>query len=1107
MTAAPSSGTSFCPACGGETPRRARYCPECAAPLSESHWVSCPACESANSIRARFCSECGAHLASVAEAERRVITVLFADLTGFTALAERLDPEQVRKLVVHCLEPLCQAVTRWGGFVDKFIGDCVMALFGAPVAYENEEERAIRAALDMQAELMRFRSEEAGLSIPAGHHLQLTIGINTGTVVTGVFSGGGARNYTALGDTVNVAARLDNACQPGEILVGSTTYELTRHIFEFGEEQLLQVKGKQEPVRARGVLGVRSERGRDRGFEGREIPLVGRAAEVESVRRRWAEARSGRFQQCLLLGAPGIGKSRLVEELARTEGLAHERVAVGRSFPYASGIPWEPIARLLRQAHGLSGDLPAHDAASAVAERSDGDWGAEAVASLAVALGASVADAPELAGLGSHEVLDRVGDAVLRALEDLGSEPRVLVLEDLHWADNATLEFLASLPDRGPRGSLLLLLVSRTPLPGEDRLAAFLQRMEERVEVGPLSREESFRLVEAVLGPHRLPESFLDRTVGRAEGNPLFIEEMLKSLQERDLIQRREGFWEAVGDLNEVQVPDTVESLLSTRIDGLSPSEKRVLQYASIVGRHFWSGVLREVLVQHPVDEELERLLRGEIVRALPESFVEGDREYMFESLLVQEVAYEGLLRTLRAELHGSVARWLEQQLHGRTGESDELIAFHYERSFHKSLAVPYLERCSRRARARGALSDAYGLARRALDLSEGEAEKLAVVGMVEDIAAAMGDLGRWSSDLEELEELAERRGDPESRGDAAFRRARYLLESGKLRRAKRAAESALELLRGAGSPGRIGDVHSLLGRVFHLWGDYEEAKAHYEAALPLLQATGDRAGELVLRDRLGLVEVDLDDFCRALKIFDEVLEVCREQGQRVMEARVHTHRATALRWLGRYEEGEATAREALEVARRTGSRSLIASAETTLGFVLAAAGDGEARDWLRSATEKARAVGRPALEARAWMSLSEVEAGEDAEEAAARARELSARTGLVHIDILARTRQAELALSRGEAKRADRLSAVALRRMRRHGSIQGPEEVVLYVRSQALRAAGEEGEAAFLLLEARDLLHEKADRIPHPAMRETFLEVVRPNPEILAAAGRVTPA
>jgi class 3 adenylate cyclase/predicted ATPase len=1042
-------------------------------------------------------------LGALADADRRIITVLFADLSGFTPLTEQLDAEHVRQLIAGCLNPLCDSVTRWGGHVDKFIGDCVMALFGAPVAYENEEERAIRAALDMHDALERW-SEHGGMGSSSAYpKFGLKVGISTGPVVTGAFAGGGAHNYTAIGDAVNVAARLQGLCEPGQILVGPKTYELTRHIFEYGDERALQVKGKQKPVRAHAVLGVRARRAPQRGVGGRLTPLVGREGEMSNLEAGWTAPAGEGVRHRLIIGAPGIGKSRLAHEFLSKHEIAEEEVAVGRCYPYARSTPWEPMSELLCDLYDVPAGLDPTEATATVVERAPGSWSPGTASALSVALGAPVTESHALAGYDPRERQERIAEVVARALREGAGRARVLVLEDLQWADHATLEFLASLPTRELDDSVFFLLTARSPLPGEEYLDILHRGLEHSVELAPLSHADSGMLIEAALGKHRLPREFVELIIERTEGNPLFVEEMLKTLVGLDVIRRDDGCWRATAGLREVHVPDNVESLLSTRLDGLEPRTKRVVQCAAIVGRRFWSGVLADALVGRQVDSELDELVASEMFRPRSESFILGDREYMFENRLLQEVAYRGLLRELRAELHGAAAGWLEERLKDQSAESDDLIAFHHERSTEPARAVPFLERRAERARGRGALSDALDLARRALRLSPPETTPASLLYLAEEIA---GESGEAEFRLQAIERLEATRGadDPEVKAEARSRRARYLLSVGELAAAKDAGEEALELSRRLGNRSRQGHVHSLLGRVAHLWGDYPVARDHYQASLELQRESGDRRGEAEILDRLGLVEVDIDDFCRSLDFFDQAMALAEELGDRTLEVKVLSHRATALRWLGSYEEAGEAARQALELALGSGSRRLRSTAQMTLGFVLAGAGrEVEARQTLTDALELAGEIERPALEARIWLELAGLVGDEEAIRCARRARELAAKTGLVHVDILGQTIEADLALADGDLSAADEASAEAVDKLRVHGSVQGQEELVLFVRSRILDALDRADEAAAFAQEARELVEGKAAWITDPDLRASFLEGVSPNPEILSVERR----
>lgn len=1094
---------SRCRDCHAPVREGVRFCPECGAPMMGPSELTCPACGVPHRERASFCSQCGAHLASIAEAERRVITVLFADLSGFTRLTERLQPETVHGLVASCLEPLTDCVTRWGGYVDKFIGDCVMALFGAPAAYENEPERALRAAFDMQRALEDWSPDgDIGGELSGDVQPRLAIGINTGAVVTGLFSGGGARDYTAVGDVVNVASRLQSACQPGAILVGEKTYRETHHIFEFGEEQVLAVRGREQPVAARRALRERSERRSVRGFRGRSAPLIDRQEELGRLRDAWSDVPDRSPRTVLVAGPAGIGKSRLVAELISAEGLDVSDVARGRSYPYARRTPWEPISELLWELYGLPSGLEPARAAAALSRQSSLAWTPAETAGLSVALGRSLDEVGELAGQAPADRKDAVTGAVTKALSAPGSEPSLLVLEDLQWADRTTLDFLARSAVGGLSGSHLLVLVARPPLRGEEALADLFQSQLERVELGSLSSEESEELLRALLGEHEFPERFVRRVVARTEGNPLFLEEMVNSLAEREEIRRDEGPWYVVGDPDRLEVPDGVESLLSARMDALPPSTKRVLQCASVVGRRFWSGVLTDELVGRPVQDDLDRLREGGMVHSVPDSRLPGDREYVFDHLLLQEVAYTSLLRGMRAELHGAVAEWLEERSSHRVRQYHDLVAFHWQRSDEPRRAVPALERAAQQARRRGALDEARSTVEKALELAEEPGERARLLGLAEELAADLAETDRRAELIRRLEELGESTVSEKLRTEAAYRRARFDLASGRLDEARAAGKEAVDGFRAEGDLSRLADSFSLLGRVAHLWGDYEEARHYYEASLPLQRETGDQYGEAELLDRLALVRIDVGRFEEALAMISEVRSLCVEIRALSLEARCLAHRADALRSLGMLEEAEEAAREAFRHAEDSGSARARASARFTLAAVLADRGKRQdATALLERVAAFAEERNRPGLAARAYLVRADLEEGQEAIGWAMKARETADRSSLVHVNILALNREAEVRLAAGDLSRAERLSERAQALLEKHGNVQGPEERVYWVRARVLRALDRTEAASEAMERARSVVRQKADWIDDSQTRKRFLERVPLDPSVLPGA------
>lgn len=1091
VRSSPGTTGHTCESCGQPTSPNARFCGSCGAPVTSGAGAPCPACQTSNPGHARFCLACGAPLSSPAQADRRVVTVLFADLSGFTEMSEEADPEEVRELIAACLDRLCQCVTRWDGYVDKFIGDCIMALFGAPVAFENEAERAVRASLDMHEALKNWtapknlHSEGEAWYIP-----RLRIGICTGPVVTGLFAGGGALNYTAVGDTVNVAARLERHCEAGRILVDATTYEQTKHIFEYDDEQVLHVKGRREAVRARQVVGVRLKRGKARGFEDRRVPLISRDHELSLLRERWQRVLEGHFELCLITGPAGIGKSRLVEELVISEGLSDDQVKEGRSYPYSSSTPWEPVAELIRNVHGLPMDLAPRDAAAHIAAGSLDSWPPQLEAGLTVALGSPISEVPELQGFSPGERQEWIRRAVVRALRADQAKPRLLLLEDLHWADTTTLEALSRLPADPPTGPAMLVLVARPPLPDEKALAQLFEVIADRIDLVPLTAEQSRQFLEALLGRHELPGEFLSLVTQRAEGNPLFVEEILKSLVENGAIKSIDDVWTAEGSLEGLEVPDTIESVLSTRIDGLDTSTKSVLQYAAIVGRRFWSGLVADVLAGRPVDRELERLLEGSFVRSLPSSTVTGDNEYLFEHLLLQEVAYEGILRRFRSKLHSTVAAWLEDRLGPQVSEYAEWIAFHYERSDQPEHALPFLERAAARARERGSLHDARSLVERALATTTAPESRSRLLILTEDIAAEAGDVEARRASLEELERLATEQADDTLTAQAEFRRAVYQLQTGDLSGAHANGERALQRFERLADISMQADVLRLLARISHLKGDPRQALKHYRSSLPLERQAGDRYGQAEVFDQLGLVQIDLDDFTTALDYFEAARDIYTELAQRPAEARVIGHYAMALFWLGRFEEAESSARDALALAERCGSLLAQAGAKLTLAAALNARGQtGEAAELAHQVCEIAVATAQPGLEARARLLLAQAQSGSAAQDEARRARTLAHQASLAHVDIFALVREAELSLASGDLDRAEQASSEAFHKLGMRGKIEGPEEAVLYTRAVVLESLGRSAEANELFEQARDTIQAKAEKIEDPELRQRFLE------------------
>jgi class 3 adenylate cyclase/tetratricopeptide (TPR) repeat protein len=580
--------------------------------------------------------------------ERKVVTVLFADLVGFTSRAETLDPEDVEAILRPYHERLRSELERYGGTVEKFIGDAVMAVFGAPVAHEDDPERAVRAAFAIRDAI----AEEA--------ELEVRIGINTGEALVTLDARPGAGEGMVAGDVVNTAARLQAAAPPNGILVGETTYRATRSVIDCHERDPVEAKGKAEPLPVWEALQARSRL--DVDVRVARAPLVGRARELDLLVAALARVREEHSPQLVtLVGEPGIGKSRLVYELFRAVEADAELIwwRHGRSLPYGEGVSFWALGEIVKaQAGILETDSPKaaeEKLRTAVAGVEDAEW--------------VVGHLRPLVGVGGEADLgaDRRGEAFAawrRFFEALAEErPLVLVFEDLHWADDGLLDFVDHLVDWASGVPILVVGSARPEL--LERRAGWGggKRNATTISLSPLRDEETARLVGALLDRSVLPAETQARLLQRAGGNPLYAEEFARMLGDRAVAE---------------EVPETIQGVIAARLDGLPGEEKTLLQHSAVVGKTFWLGALEAMdgAARRELEVRLHALERKEFVRRERRSSVEGDAEHSFLHVLVRDVAYGQIPRSERGELHERAARWIEAL--ARREDAAEMLAHHY---------------------------------------------------------------------------------------------------------------------------------------------------------------------------------------------------------------------------------------------------------------------------------------------------------------------------------------------------------------------------------------------------------------------------------------------
>jgi class 3 adenylate cyclase/energy-coupling factor transporter ATP-binding protein EcfA2 len=720
--------------------------------------AACTSCGNALAEDSRFCPNCGAPAAAAPEErERKVATMVFADLVGSTKMAGDLDPERTRALLERFYDAMAAEIEAAGGTLEKFAGDAVVATFGAPASLEDHAERALHAALAMR-ERMRELFED---------RLEIRTGVNTGDVVVGMPRAGSS---FVSGDAVNVAARLEQGAEPGEILVGERTVAAAAGAFEFGDPRTIEAKGKPGGVEARTLLRAVSLT-RPRGVGGLRRAFVGRDRELETLRRIHGEVERTRDPQLVtILGDAGVGKSTLLREFAELLGERSPSTVrrTGRCLSYGQGITYWPLAEILKQHLGVLEDDPP----SVVLER----LGSREI--LGLALGIDVAH-----GLHPLTARDRFQDAWVAFLEEIAADqPLVVEIEDLHWAEEQLLDLLERLV--GDTTGPVLVIATARPELLEERPGWGARVPGTTVELEALSAEDAVRMMDELLGG-TLPDELRDVVVHRADGNPFFVEELLGTLIDRELLERQNGSWRLAALPEDFAIPDTVHAVVAARVDLLEAPEKQALQAASVIGRIFWAGPVYELVPD--AEPDLRVLEERDFIRRRPGSSLEGDREYSIKHALTREVAYGSLPKARRAELHAAFARWLEETMGGRA-EYAAILAHHYAESVRpedvdlawsdrpeelsalRTRALEWLQRAAELAIGRFEIDEGLSLLDRALDIETDEGRRAELWRVVAQANVyKMDGEAFWTAMLHSLEGAPDRDAEADAYSILAF--------------------------------------------------------------------------------------------------------------------------------------------------------------------------------------------------------------------------------------------------------------------------------------------------------------------------------------------------
>jgi class 3 adenylate cyclase/tetratricopeptide (TPR) repeat protein len=1010
-----------CPRCQAENPPGMRFCGQCAAPLA----AVCPSCGSANPPGNKFCGQCATlldgskgsrfsapeaytpkHLAeriinskAALEGERKQVTVLFADLKGSMELLADRDPEEARKLLDPVIEHMMEAVHRYEGTVNQVMGDGIMALFGAPLAHEDHAVRACYAALRMQNSVKRYAEV---VQRAAGVPIQIRVGLNSGEVVVRSIGSDLRMDYTAVGQTTHLAARVEQMAMAGSILLSADALRLAEGFVEVKPLGPVNVKGLSEPVEVYEVTGAGPARTRLQAATRRGLTrFVGRDAEVEHLRRVLGQAGAGRGQVVAIVGEAGVGKSRLTYEFTHSHRVQDWLVLEASSVSYGKATSYLPVIDLLKGYFKI-GDQDDHREmrAKVLGRVLDLDRALEPLlAPLLGLLDVPVEDAawqtldpPQR----RQRTLDAVKGLLLRESQ---VQPLLVVFEDLHWIDGETQPLLDSLVDSLGSARLLLLVNYRPEYQhGWSSKTAYSQ-----LRLDALPAESTGELLEALLGddPGLTP---LKRLLVR-RGNPFFLEETVRTLIETKALAGERGRYRLTQPVQTLQVPATVQTILAARIDRLVPEDKRLLQTASVVGKDVPFALLQAIadLPDEALRRGLDRLQAAEL---LHETGLYPDLEYCFKHALTHEVTYGGVLRERRRALHARIVEAVEHIHSGRLVEHVDRLAEHAFRGERWEQAVAYLGQAGARALDRSAYAHALTCFDRALEalthVPKSPASLREALKLRFDRGAPYFVLGQRDRQVENLEQclaLAETLGDEHWRARITNYMANALWTAGESARAVEFGEQALRMAEDLDDSGLLVQVCLDLGQIHRTIGGYRAAVAYLERATAALGESRDLLGRAELptvmtRANLAFCLAQVGEFDRATELAAEAIRIAEAVGHGVSVFVAHALAANPPLVQGYFDRAITSLERATALCQSAGMSAGYGAITARLGDAYARVGRvSEALPLLEQALQVA-ARGNRAFEALATTFVGEAylraERLVDASAAATRALELS---------------------------------------------------------------------------------------------------------------------
>ena len=985
-----------CANCGFVNPPGMRFCGNCGSRLTDQVSESAP---SVQSIQQQIGTMVGADLLErfrkaglEARGQRRNVTVLFADISGYTSLANRMDNEDLFELVQRFSNLLANDVYKYDGIVDKFTGDGIMALFGAPIANENNAELAVFSGLDMLADVTQLNQDMRHLlDIP----LLVRVGLNSGSVIVGGIGTNMLMNYTAIGDTVNMAQRLEEAAEPGTVLVSQSVYNQVRTQFDANSIFNLRLKGIPQPTTGYRILGRKAKPGSVRGIEGLRAPMVGRDAELKRLMGSIGSLATYQQGQFILVeGEAGLGKSRLIAELKTMTRQAPVTILEGFSLTYRRNVSYWIFQDLLQNYLHVTADSSPQEVREILGRLVNGclqTRAREVLPFLEHLLGLPLSDAAAARRIDFMDA-SQLRQQIFIAIRDLLTaeaerRPLLIILEDLHWADEGSLELLQFLLDSTKSIPIMFLAVTRPFKQGAlQRIVDWsIENLKDNfttISLKSLSPDQSNELLNQLLVIPNLPERFLEQIIQKASGIPFYLEEILRMLIDQGVLQRVDSRWllRKDADISSIGVPDTLQGLILNRFDRLVPEERRVLQIGSVIGNRFSLGVLTTVLheqEQGDLEQSLNELIDRDFIQPQPD---QTGVWYQFRHVIVSDAIYSTLLKSDRSELHGRVAQAIESIYQEKLESQIDLLARHYSWSPNKEQALKYLILAGQKAARRYLNDQAQQYYRDALallpNIEHTLSQEIQVHIGLGDVFVLVGEFEQAREHYQiGLNRLGSGAGDENIiERSMLYRNIGTTYERmGNFEEALECLETSEKILEGAPErPGEKAQVLNDIGWIHFRRGDLDKAEGYLRTALELSRSTLLYDVTASILNRLGGVHYQKDQLDQASHYVRESLKLREEIGDTVAVARSYNNLGL-LDWKrGHWEEALENFSRSVELNTSLGDIEAMIMLHNNMGLLQTDRGNMiEALNHLEFSLASAQQIGMSSRVGQVYLHLS----------------------------------------------------------------------------------------------------------------------------------------